>query len=124
LVLSLDAGNLWTSKRAMVTATDSSALLGAQIVGQFPTAPVSSSCPSSVQTSVTTQLQANQPTASLVSCTITSTQAHLGFVTVSGRKPVQVGFARVVGVGNQSAFSSSSARFFPPQTVSGLRPIS
>lgn len=125
LVLSLDAGNIWTSKRAMVTATDSAALVGARMVGlSATTVGTNVPCSAAVQAAVVAQMTSNSPTATLDSCTVfNNTVAHTGYITVAGRKAVQVGFARVLGVGDQSAFSSSTVKFGPGPTPKGLRPI-
>jgi hypothetical protein len=125
LVLSLDAGNIWTSKRAMVTATDSAALVGARMVGlSTTTVGTNVPCSAAVQAAVVAQMTSNSPTATLDSCTVfNNTVAHTGYITVAGRKTVQVGFARVLGVGDQSAFSSSTVKFGPGPTPKGLRPI-
>ena len=122
-MLSLDAGNLWQSRRSMVTATDSSALTGARFVGA-QTAPLGSGpCPVSVQNTVVAQLTANQPTATLDACTLSNAAAHEGYITVDARKSVDVRFGGIFNIGNQSAFSSSSVRFGLPLGVTGLRPV-
>src|SRR5437588_688672 len=62
LVFSLDAGNLWASKRSMVTATDAGALIGATTAKNNAITTIGP-CPQVVLNAVTTQLTANQPTA-------------------------------------------------------------
>lgn len=127
LVLSVDSGNLWTTKRSMVQATDSGALLGARLIG-LPTTPSGAGdCPDAVKTAVLAQMHTNQPNATTPSgswCTISNTVAHRGYITVNGQETSQVGFGRVLGVGDQNAFSSTSVRFGVPNSVSGLRPVS
>ena len=126
LVLSVDAGNLWTTKRSLVQATDSAALAGAKLVANM-TVPLGTSvpCPASVQTEALALIHQNQPRATTPAnwCTVTNTVAHAGYITVNATEPVQVGFGRVLGVGDQQAFSSTSVKFgFGSPT--GLRPIS
>ena len=124
LVLSVDSGNLWTTKRSLVQSTDSAALSGAKVAADMTT-PVTEPCPASVQSAALAMIQANQPRATTPSgwCTLTITAPHTGYITVNAVEPVQVGFGRVLGVGNQQAFSSTSVKFgFGSPT--GLRPIS
>lgn len=134
LVLSLDTGDLWQSRRAMVTATDSGATRGAIVAGTSNTAlSVGSSdpCPNgtdptlpNVEAEVIAMLTANSSSATLDACTITNTLPHVGWLTVDARKPVSNRFGAVVGVaGEGSAFSSTTVEFGYPPAVVGLRPI-
>lgn len=121
LVFSLDSGNLWASKRSMVIATDAAALVGATTAknNAITTGPA---CPQVVLNAVTTQLTANQPTATLDACTIFPTNAQSGYITVDARKPVSTRFAGVFGFGDQSAFSSTSVAYGFCTACSNLRP--
>ncbi|TML79353.1 MAG: hypothetical protein E6G04_05900 [Actinobacteria bacterium] len=122
LVLSLDAGNLWSSKRAMVTATDAGALVGARTAESNGITTIGP-CPQVVQDSVTTQMTANQPTATLDACTLNPSNSKSGYITVDARKVVGTRFAGIFGFGDQSAFSSTSVAYGFPSGVTGLRPM-
>ena len=120
LVLSLDAGNLWSSRRAMVTATDTAALAGARTsVGHL----TAGACPLDVRAAVINKLIEQEPTANLVDCQLQPTNQNAGYLTVDARKPVQVRFGPVLNVGDQAAFSSTSVAYGFPTGAEGLRPM-
>src|SRR5438067_2806195 len=121
LVFSLDAGNLWASKRSMVTATDAGALIGATTAKNNAITTIGP-CPQLVLNSVTTQLTANQPTATLDACNVFPTNSQSGYITVDARKQVSTRFAGIFGFGDQSAFSSTSVAYGICTSCAGLRP--
>jgi len=121
LVFSLDAGNLWASKRSMVTATDAGALIGATTAKNNAITTIGP-CPQVVLNSVTTQLTANQPTATLDACNVFPTNSQSGYITVDARKQVSTRFAGIFGFGDQSAFSSTSVAYGFCTSCAGLRP--
>src|SRR5438105_805573 len=121
LVFSLDAGNLWASKRSMVTATDAGALIGATTAKNNAITTIGP-CPQVVLNAVTTQLTANQPTATLDACNVFPTNAQSGYITVDARKQVSTRFAGIFGFGDQSAFSSTSVAYGFCTSCAGLRP--
>src|SRR5207302_542428 len=85
LVFSLDAGNLWASKRSMVTATDAAALIGATTAKNNAVTTIGS-CPQVVLNAVTTQLTTNQPTSTIDACNIFPTNAQSGYITGDASK--------------------------------------
>lgn len=120
LVVSLDAGHLWTSRRGMVTATDTAALAGARTAVGWTTP---GACPSHVESMVRAKLIEEQPSASLESCTLAPSSSRVGYVTVDARRPVDMKFGMLLGLGQQSAFSSTSVQYGYPTGAEGLRPI-
>jgi Flp pilus assembly protein TadG len=122
-VLSVDAGTLFTARRGMVTATDTAALTGARAaIGVTTTGP----CPGAVQTAVTNRLLEQQPDATLVDCTLNpapTANGKAGYLTVDARRAVPLKFGAVLGLGAQSAFSSTSVAYGYPTGAAGLRPI-
>ncbi len=109
----IDSGNLWQTRRNMVTATDAGALAAASkfAVGQ-------DGC------SVAPQfLTANRSDATLDACNPSTTNTDGGYVTVSGHTNVPLSFAGVFGMTNKQVNSATSARWGIPSSATGLRPI-
>jgi hypothetical protein len=119
-VLTVDAGSLLAARRGMVTATDTAALTGVRAaIGVTTTGP----CPSGVRSTVESRLHEQQEDASLVACTLHPTNAKSGYLTVDASKPVPLKFGAVLGLGTQSAFSSTSVAYGYPTGGERLRPI-
>ncbi len=122
-MLSVDAGNLWQSRRNMVTGTDAAALGEAQI------AALNGTVPCGVGSDYQLQLQRNSgnavfdPTCTPFIGPLGTNLDGTGYVTVSARKPVDVRFGGVVGVGDTAAYSSSTAQWGFIVELKGLRPI-
>src|SRR3954470_18013223 len=87
----VDAGNLWQTRRNMVTASDASALAAAHdfAVGV-------DGCGSAGQF-----LTKNRSDAQLDSCTPSGTDTRGGYVTVSGHTTVPFSFAGVFGMADK-----------------------
>lgn len=122
LVLSLDAGQLFTARRGMVTATDTAALTGARAAVGLVT-PGTVACPPAIEAQVVAMLQKQEPGSTLDACTLNASSPTRGYVTVDARRPVDLRFGAVLGLGKQSAFSSSSVRYGYLTGAEGLRPI-
>ncbi len=112
--LAIDLGNGWRTRRALISATDASALAAAQdyVNGIDGCA-----------TSAGTYLVNNEATAQLVSCEIAFFNADQGRVTVTATQNVDTWFAGVIGRGDFDAPSVTTAVWGPPTSVTGLRPI-
>lgn len=109
----IDAGNLWQSRRNMVTATDASALAAAQ---KYATG--ADGCASAA-----TFLTQNRSDATLDSCAPGGTQSKGGYVTVAGHVNVPLSFAGIFGMTNHDVKSSTTARWGVPTGAANLRPI-
>lgn len=118
-MLAVDAGNLWQTRRNMVTATDASALAQAR---QFAlsTTPAAGSCAS---TTWSTQLLANAGSAQDLACTVVSATGGTGVVVVEGRKRSNSIVGGVLNIGDQFAFSMSAAIWGYVNLPVHLRPI-
>lgn len=117
-LLSIDAGNLWQTRRNVITATDAAALAEARAAVPSPT----TAC---ATTSWTTLLAANAGPGVIepVACTPVFDGAGLGYVRVEARKQVDVRFGGVLGVEDQWAYSSSTAMVgIVPEAIS-VRPL-
>lgn len=117
LLLSLDAGNVWQTRRAVVTATDATALEQARIAAISGPAAACADYSSSLKRNAG---NATQP----VTCTVVQgPTANTGYITVEARKPVPVRFGGIYGQGDTTAFSSSSARWGYITRLEAARPI-
>lgn len=117
LTLSVDAGNVWQTRRNVVTATDATALQEARTAALLG--------PSAACKSWSGMLAANagsdvQP----IDCKVTSNPlGTTGYVTVEARKPAAVRFGGVLGLEQQAPYSLSGAKWGLLSQVEGLRPI-
>jgi Flp pilus assembly protein TadG len=116
--LSVDAGNLWQSRRNIITATDASALA---MAGELALTGGSECTPFFV-----TVLE-NNAGADVYEpiCNVNPhpEQNGWGYVTVEARKPVEVRFGAVLGLGDTNAYSMSAAQYGAASSARGLRPI-
>jgi Flp pilus assembly protein TadG len=122
-MLAVDAGNLWQTRRNAVTSTDAAALRAAQDVALDPTLIGGASC----GTNWLAQLQANTASAATqpqMTCTAYHpVNSQTGYVTVAGTLLSQAKFGKVLGIGDQRPFSSTSVEFGYVPGITGLRPI-
>ena len=116
--LSVDAGNLWQTRRNMVTATDAAALAEA---GDAALAG-SASCTGLYNTVLDNNAGSDVYDRT---CLVTSGPSQgTGWVVVEGRKDADVRFGVVLGLDDDStAYSMSAAMFGYPTAAIGLRPI-
>ncbi|MFA5891311.1 MAG: hypothetical protein WDA27_10265 [Actinomycetota bacterium] len=117
LTLSVDAGNLWQTRRNIITATDATALQEARTAALLGPA---AACQNWNDLLVANAGSDVQP----IDCNVTSDALGLsGYVTVEARKPAAVRFGGVLGLDQQSAYSMSAAEWGLLSEVEGLRPI-
>ncbi len=112
--LVIDLGNGWRTRRAIIPATDAAALAAAQdyVNGNDGCAAIAGS-----------YLSNNETAATLDSCTPHSYSSDRGRVTVAASHNVQTWFAPVLGLGDYTVTSTSTATWGPPVAATGLRPI-
>ena len=115
--LVIDLGNGWRIRRALIPATDSAALAAAQDYAQGINGcdPVAGSAQSYVTS--------NESGATMVSCQPQPGSGSNGYVTVTASHPVQTWFASVLGLGNYTVTSASTAAWSDPSGAYGLRPL-
>ena len=120
--LSVDAGNAWQSRRNLITATDSAALAEA---GELASQGLSGATPTSC-TGIYNSALTNNAGADVYErvCTLYPSAAPgTGYVTVESRKPIDVRFGAVLGLGDTNAYSMSAAMVGFPSGARGLRPM-
>ncbi len=123
-VLTVDAGNLWQTRRNIITGTDAAALEQAANASTFTATP--GGCTSDW---VTTVKGNSGDLASPLTCTITVTNYTpagvplMGYVVVDATKTATTRFGGAVGVGDAAPYSLSAVRWGPPNGVIGLRPF-
>lgn len=111
----IDAGNLWQTRRNMVTATDASALAAASdyAVG-------SDGCSSTAAST----LAANRADAAVDTCASgTGSAPDSGHVTVRATTTVDYLFAGVLGLTDADIHSTTTAEWGLPSGARGLRPF-
>lgn len=122
-MLSVDAGNLWQTRRGVITGTDSGALAEAKTLAL-------SSNPTGCTTAWQAALDANtkgfpaaEYTGAGLGCTFYDTGNGTGYVTIAALRLSQAKFGKVVGVGDTKAFSLSAAMFGYVESFQGMRPV-
>jgi hypothetical protein len=133
--LAIDAGNLWSLRRDLITATDASALAGASYLLRNGSAACSSAVASG-PASPAGGYATNQLTSNQASATLDATQGFVvypynndctsgaGKVSVLAYQPASLVFAPSIGLnGSQSVVSSSIAEYGSLVATGGLRPI-
>ena len=110
----IDLGNLWQTRRNMVTASDAAALGAA---GKFALG--NDGCANDAPTLLT----ANRPDAELDLCAPSTTDTRDGYVTVKGHTTAEFGFAGLFGMQNHVVSSTTTARWGIASGAVGLRPI-
>lgn len=130
--LAVDAGSLWASRRAIITATDSAALAAADYLVNQPTsaacqAAVSSGVSSGAGAQSTNYLQNNQSSSTLDSFQLAPYHNDCGTgagkVTIRASMPAPLTFAPTIGISSASASALSVAEYGPLISAEGLRPI-
>lgn len=118
LLLTLDAGSLWTARRDILTGTDSAALAAAHTVTTGGT--TTTACNNYGDVIKKSAGAESFP----VSCSLgAGSTAEFGYVVVEGRKPSPVRFGGLFGIGDKQPYSLSAARWGYASSVGGLRPI-
>ena len=112
--LTVDMGNGWRTRRALIPATDAGALAAAQdfVVG-------TNGC---TNDRAADYVDFNHAAATMTDCT-PNVGSDRGWVSVTAEEQLDTFFASVVGLNQYTVESTSIAAWGPPATVTGLRPI-
>lgn len=130
--IAIDEGNLWSLRRGLVTATDASALAGANyILRNGPLACLTAAsvgAASSAGVYANAQLTTNISSATLdqfsVSPAAGGCSSEAGEVTIAAHRPATLQFAPAIGMNRSASVASRSiAEFGSLISTSGLRPI-
>ena len=117
VALVVDLGNGWWTRRSLIQTSDSAALAAAQ---DFVNGDDADACAITAPAFVAF----NEPAATMTACNdFLYAGGQQGRVTVSADHNVETWFAGVVGVGDYTVSSTTTAVWGPPATVTGLRPI-
>jgi hypothetical protein len=126
-MLSLDAGNMWQTRRKIISGTDSTVLRQAKSYAQqsVPGAPSSTaSCPTGVSDSWTDWLtKVGGAGTTPMSCNVTWGVNGTGYVVVEGSKLSETRFGGLLGIGDTHPYSLSAASFGYLTEAEGLRPM-
>lgn len=122
-MLSVDAGNLWQTRRNAVTSTDAGALRAARDVATIVSLAGGADCGPNwlSQLNANTATDATQP--QMTCQAFHPVNAETGYVTVAGTLLSQAKFGQVLGIGDQRPFSSTSVAFGHVPGIKGLRPL-
>jgi Flp pilus assembly protein TadG len=114
--LVIDLGNGWRIRRSLIQATDSAALAAAQDFVNNQ-----NGCGNGTAASY---VGFNEAAAVMTGCTpFVYSGGEQGRVTVSADHNVQTWFSAVIGLGDYTVSSITTAGWGPPAAVTGLRPI-
>ena len=137
-MLSVDAGSLWTTRRSVITGTDSAALAAAQFFVTGGGDPCNATDVATAESIATNELLKNNPgylhnatdtpngfQVTLSNSTECATPGfHPGDVRFDARAISSTTVGRLFGFSNPRAFSSSTAQFgWITQNPIGIRPI-
>ncbi|MDH3300503.1 MAG: pilus assembly protein TadG-related protein [Acidimicrobiia bacterium] len=111
--LVVDLGSGWRTRRALIPATDAAALAAAQDYAQGL---------DGCSLSAGNYLASNEGAAVLDLCDPHASGTN-GYVTVAASHNVQTWFAAVLGLGDYTVTSASTAAWSDPSGVNGLRPL-
>jgi len=112
--LAVDLGDVWESRRHLVTATDAAALAAAasEAMGDSGCAGVDDD-----------YVDANYDDATVTDCVVDGAGDTRGTVTVDASVPVETHFASVIGVDEVDVKASTTAAWFTPSGAYSLRPF-
>lgn len=119
-MLSLDAGNMWQTRRNIITVTDATALGQAKYLAF---ADNQTAC-EATWTNFMLNLEGAGANVTPLNCTPTSAGNGTGYVVVDGRKTARTRFGGVFGIGDTEPYSLSAAQWGYISEARGLRPIS
>ena len=129
-LLSVDFGNMWSTRKTIVSGTDATALDQALYAGKTGATDcnrIGTSGFNSAYQDWTNilQLNTNGFVVGSQTCAFTYVNAGgiVGYVSVEAKKEAQTRFGGLFGVGNSQPYSLSAARVYYPDSVEGLRPI-
>lgn len=122
VVLTVDAGNLWQTRRDVITATDSTALSEAR--SAFLGESTGANCTTNWDGG-SSLLETNADgTLSDTSCGVTRLPNDIGYATVRAKEQADLFFAPAIGLGDSSdVYSLSAAMFAYPQSFIGAAPL-
>jgi hypothetical protein len=119
-MLSLDAGNMWQTRRNIITVTDATALGQAKYLAFAPT---QDNC-EATWTDFMVNLDGAGAAVTPLNCTPTAAGNGTGYVVVDGRKEARTRFGGLFGIGSTEPYSLSAAQWGYISEARGLRPIS
>lgn len=112
-MLSVDAGNMWQTRRNIVTATDATALQQASYFAYRTPAGrpgTSENCPTAIVDAWTDYLFRNGGSGTTpISCVATWGTNGVGYVVVQGKKVSKTRLGGLLGIGDTQPFSMSAA---------------
>lgn len=112
--LAVDFGQVWSTRRALVTATDSAALAGAHQVSGGGI----DGCAESGG-----YVSANAPGSTMTACTVVDNGDSTGTITITATEPVDYAFGPVLGFAG-SVVDSTTTASWSMDLATGLRPFS
>ena len=112
--LAVDLGNLWASRRHLLTGTDAAALAAAQSY-----AVDEDGC----GTVAGHYVDENYPEAVMTGCTVAGVGSGKGAATVAAEAPVDFAFAGVLGVADPNVPAATTASWRSPSGVALPRPF-
>lgn len=112
--LAVDVGNLWASRRQLVTATDAAVLAATQSYAEGE---------NGCTTVAGRYVDDNYAEATVTGCTVSGANSGHGVVTVAAKVPVDYQFAGVIGVADPEVPASSTASWHAPSGVTLPRPF-
>lgn len=125
-MISLDAGNMWQTRRNIITGTDSTALDQAKFLA-FSSDPVAlCRTATSGQLSWEDYMLRNSGGGlgvDPIACDAVSNGDGTGYVVVQGRKEASTRFGGLFGIGNTNPYSYSAAEWGYITEAEGLRPM-
>ena len=129
-LLSVDFGNMWTTRRTIISGTDATALDQAIFAAKTGAADCnrigSFGFNGAYQDWTNTlQLNTNGFVIGSQNCSFTNVNSGgvVGYVGVEARKEAETRFGALFNLGNSEPYSFSAARVYYPDAVQGLRPI-
>ena len=119
-MLSLDAGNMWQTRRNIISVTDATALGQAKYLAF---ADDQSSC-EFTWTNFMLNLEGAGAAVTPINCDPEAASNGTGYVVVEGRKEARTRIGSLFGIGNTEPYSLSAAQWGWISEARGLRPIS
>lgn len=118
-MLSLDAGNMWQTRRNIITVTDSTVLQQAKYLAF---ASNKTAC-EATWTDYMLNIEGAGPSVTPLNCTPTAAANGTGYVVVDGRKEARTRLGGLFGIGDTQPYSLSAAQWGYISEARGLRPI-
>lgn len=124
-MLSLDAGNMWQTRRKIVTGTDSTSLQQAKTYAfNSVTGAGSEICPTGIADSWTDHLTSVGGSGTTpIKCEAFWNADGTGYVVVEGSKNAKTRFGQLLGIGDTQPYSLSAAQWGFITEAEGLRPM-